>query len=136
MIRRPPRSTRTDTLFPYTTLFRSRDITLGSLLEALEHLQAAVMHRVSGGNDLLPSSLAAALRRSVRLDSTITAITQTADRVELVLDARGKIEQLVADAVLCPVPFSVLGDISFNPPLRADKRPVIAYLHYAPATKI
>src|SRR3546814_2364873 len=25
MIRRPPRSTRTDTLFPYTTLFRSFD---------------------------------------------------------------------------------------------------------------
>src|SRR3546814_7551124 len=31
MIRRPPRSTRTDTLFPYTTLFRSRhgDATFG-----------------------------------------------------------------------------------------------------------
>src|SRR3546814_291129 len=26
MIRRPPRSTRTDTLFPYTTLFRSEDV--------------------------------------------------------------------------------------------------------------
>src|SRR3546814_12280087 len=26
MIRRPPRSTRTDTLFPYTTLFRSWDV--------------------------------------------------------------------------------------------------------------
>src|SRR3546814_8231330 len=26
MIRRPPRSTRTDTLFPYTTLFRSRGV--------------------------------------------------------------------------------------------------------------
>src|SRR3546814_3098050 len=26
MLRRPPRSTRTDTLFPYTTLFRSRRI--------------------------------------------------------------------------------------------------------------
>src|SRR3546814_9939114 len=26
MIRRPPRSTRTDTLFPYTTLFRSSEI--------------------------------------------------------------------------------------------------------------
>src|SRR3546814_1514431 len=26
MIRRPPRSTRTDTLFPYTTLFRSPEI--------------------------------------------------------------------------------------------------------------
>src|SRR3546814_3619508 len=36
MIRRPPRSTRTDTLFPYTTLFRSSDgdggILAGSLL--------------------------------------------------------------------------------------------------------
>src|SRR3546814_10879239 len=26
MIRRPPRSTRTDTLFPYTTLFRSQGL--------------------------------------------------------------------------------------------------------------
>src|SRR3546814_16387766 len=29
MIRRPPRSTRTDTLFPYTTLFRSLVNTIG-----------------------------------------------------------------------------------------------------------
>src|SRR3546814_12066115 len=29
MIRRPPRSTRTDTLFPYTTLFRSSFVALG-----------------------------------------------------------------------------------------------------------
>src|SRR3546814_17196906 len=28
MIRRPPRSTRTDTLFPYTTLFRSQGLAL------------------------------------------------------------------------------------------------------------
>src|SRR3546814_13515323 len=32
MIRRPPRSTRTDTLFPYTTLFRSLVFTLTSQL--------------------------------------------------------------------------------------------------------
>src|SRR3546814_4513329 len=30
MIRRPPRSTRTDTLFPYTTLFRSGGLAVGS----------------------------------------------------------------------------------------------------------
>src|SRR3546814_14287519 len=30
MIRRPPRSTRTDTLFPYTTLFRSKSVIDGS----------------------------------------------------------------------------------------------------------
>src|SRR3546814_14455788 len=40
MIRRPPRSTRTDTLFPYTTLFRSID----ELIHAagLEPLQARI----------------------------------------------------------------------------------------------
>src|SRR3546814_13064224 len=32
MIRRPPRSTRTDTLFPYTTLFRSWVLRAGLLL--------------------------------------------------------------------------------------------------------
>src|SRR3546814_14192456 len=32
MIRRPPRSTRTDTLFPYTTLFRSDNL-VGELLK-------------------------------------------------------------------------------------------------------
>src|SRR3546814_1748481 len=30
MIRRPPRSTRTDTLFPYTTLFRSAPLPAGA----------------------------------------------------------------------------------------------------------
>src|SRR3546814_6468177 len=38
MIRRPPRSTRTYTLFPYTTLFRSilqADFDVGALLAAL-----------------------------------------------------------------------------------------------------
>src|SRR3546814_6339249 len=30
MIRRPPRSTRTDTLFPYTTLFRSARISVAA----------------------------------------------------------------------------------------------------------
>src|SRR3546814_13431195 len=32
MIRRPPRSTRTDTLLPYTTLFRSRTVDADKLL--------------------------------------------------------------------------------------------------------
>src|SRR3546814_6518677 len=36
MIRRPPRSTRTDTLFPYTTLFRSYQ----SLADFLRHVES------------------------------------------------------------------------------------------------
>src|SRR3546814_14777962 len=40
MIRRPPRSTRTDTLFPYTTLFRSRE-RLGDLRGVVQALRDA-----------------------------------------------------------------------------------------------
>src|SRR3546814_17940760 len=38
MIRRPPRSTRTDTLFPYTTLFRSDPDRFDIHREAGQHL--------------------------------------------------------------------------------------------------
>src|SRR3546814_7067785 len=40
MIRRPPRSTRTDTLFPYTTLFRSVHVTMTTLAQIGEELLA------------------------------------------------------------------------------------------------
>src|SRR3546814_3511485 len=42
MIRRPPRSTRTDTLVPYTTLFRS-DADAVHALERLDHVE----HRIA-----------------------------------------------------------------------------------------
>src|SRR3546814_16210927 len=41
MIRRPPRSTRTDTLFPYTTLFRSREHVL-ELLQLTDLVDLAI----------------------------------------------------------------------------------------------
>src|SRR3546814_2247979 len=45
MIRRPPRSTRTDTLFPYTTLFRSLDHVA---LQGEGKLQSRREHRQEG----------------------------------------------------------------------------------------
>src|SRR3546814_20581594 len=42
MIRRPPRSTRTDTLFPYTTLFRSRPDVYNHNLETVPRLYPAI----------------------------------------------------------------------------------------------
>src|SRR3546814_1547359 len=55
MIRRPPRSTRTDTLFPYTTLFRSDPRMLQALYETL---------RRSGDRDQARSVFEAALATS------------------------------------------------------------------------
>src|SRR3546814_9182559 len=48
MIRRPPRSTRTDTLFPYTTLFRSVDQPLAARDAAEEVVARVVPERKLG----------------------------------------------------------------------------------------
>src|SRR3546814_12134297 len=48
MIRRPPRSTRTDTLFPYTTLFRSPDVqSFASFLTFLKMLDQQACGKMS-----------------------------------------------------------------------------------------
>src|SRR3546814_10774355 len=57
MIRRPPRSTRTDTLFPYTTLFRSY-VRSEKLREALSFHTLLV-----GGNPMATSSIYALIHK-------------------------------------------------------------------------
>src|SRR3546814_16389897 len=50
MIRRPPRSTRTDTLFPYTTLFRSQltDAMIDLLIETVHKIGTRSKRKVVG----------------------------------------------------------------------------------------
>src|SRR3546814_13757423 len=50
MIRRPPRSTRTDTLFPYTTLFRSLGIGRAHFGDQGRH--EPVYERLGGAEDV------------------------------------------------------------------------------------
>src|SRR3546814_11169269 len=89
MIRRPPRSTRTDTLFPYTTLFRScgfvpRRSVDGGVVAPSRRVDAATdLHgdtrragRESAGTALLDRAIAllwpalAPDRKSTRLNSS------------------------------------------------------------------
>src|SRR3546814_19671763 len=66
MIRRPPRSTRTDTLFPYTTLFRSSGIaTQGRLFRGL-----------SGRRRRLPGKAAGAVQGTVAAASRTASPSQ------------------------------------------------------------
>src|SRR3546814_16065045 len=61
MIRRPPRSTRTDTLFPYTTLFRSGHFTsaeLQSIADTAHSLGLKVMAHAHGAGGITASAAA------------------------------------------------------------------------------
>src|SRR3546814_1124680 len=72
MIRRPPRSTRTDTLLPYTTRFRSR--------EAIGQT-AAVLSELRGGAAMTAGEIAGryAQGRKVekRIESTLEALVRS-----------------------------------------------------------
>src|SRR3546814_9168616 len=79
MIRRPPRSTRTDTLFPYTTLFRSRQPEAlacqrrghGLLAALVELVELAQHQHLSLALDALPFEDAAQQLAVVELDSEL-----------------------------------------------------------------
>src|SRR3546814_13288608 len=79
MIRRPPRSTLTDTLFPYTTLFRSLGLDVaGAVEELLDQALAA-----AEGADRLPGrrleQLGDLLQRAGALEAPPTAAVDGLD---------------------------------------------------------
>src|SRR3546814_17971474 len=89
MIRRPPRSTRTDTLFPYTTLFRSISGQVHRLLlRGLEPVRAVVaVERAAGalaqfGEEAGDQADALRLRFATDQDGSF-ARTATIDRLDL-----------------------------------------------------
>src|SRR3546814_2894826 len=72
MIRRPPRSTRTDTLFPYTTLFRSKFSDHGGIAK-LEHRVAIGGARLHGDVELV-KQLAVNMPRSEEHTSELQSL--------------------------------------------------------------
>src|SRR3546814_1534874 len=87
MIRRPPRSTRTDTLFPYTTLFRSP--LLVAILRSLGEYRKAVgdqLHREAPALSRVVGVLAHAARdmHQVALLGFAAALDQLAEQRHLV----------------------------------------------------
>src|SRR3546814_6885117 len=73
MIRRPPRSTRTDTLFPYTTLFRSEAALSMRRLTAKVGCSAMAPYRYFADKEALIASIRAQAFR--RLADTLDEVS-------------------------------------------------------------
>src|SRR3546814_11210761 len=89
MLRRPPRSTRTDTLFPYTTLFRSLDTRVRGFAD----------HRIAGGSGAIRCEArwhdcdAAATRRQAQQCGTQMASAREAVLAPTFAPAEGRVHQ-------------------------------------------
>src|SRR3546814_2718432 len=99
MIRRPPRSTRTDTLFPYTTLFRSIDVNklrVDRFVLAPSFTGAKRIIRIAGDAHI------ADRRAQLNVDAaTLNAADAVGgDRLRVVLDAVPDDNRLAADVRL------------------------------------
>src|SRR3546814_6774485 len=85
MSRRPPRSTRTDTLFPYTTLFLS--------LEQLERhfLRQAALVQLQFGtrHDHRPAGIVDAFAKQVLTEATLLALQHVGERLQRTLVGAG-----------------------------------------------
>src|SRR3546814_6273521 len=84
MIRRPPRSTRTDTLFPYTTLFRSSRMNVGQVLEVhLGWAAKGVGHRIA---DMLRDERTAQVKNVRAYLDKVYNTTGTGEQVDTLTD--------------------------------------------------
>src|SRR3546814_6211257 len=88
MIRRPPRSTRTSTLFPYTTLFRSQ---FRLLLAALAYTLMQRLRETALKGTELERASAATIR--VRLLKIGAAIVRNTRRVRILLASHHPLRQ-------------------------------------------
>src|SRR3546814_19260393 len=98
MIRRPPRSTRTDTLFPYTTLFRSGENTYKlSLLPS--GIVRGTLSVIGNGVVLDPWALKAEIEKLTAQGVTITPDNlHIAENIPLILPFHGDLDGLREDA--------------------------------------
>src|SRR3546814_16513913 len=98
MIRRPPRSTRTDTLFPYTTLFRSVDHQIGSDRRLVGRRDAGKLADLAGAGALVqPLGVTLLAGLHVGLDVTLVEAPRRRGARSVAVDAVGRDEGGDAD---------------------------------------
>src|SRR3546814_13552638 len=94
MRRRPPRSTRTDTLFPYTTLFRSAE---DIVAHARDRIALDQGHMLVGGRMIDGLRLPAA--EDAEDGIPVSDIGQFGDQLDLAAFGKGHLPQFTLDRV-------------------------------------
>jgi len=88
------------------------------------------------GVDSLPLAFASRLQDRILYGTEVVRIEQSRDHVEVVVQVGETLNRLMADRVICTIPFPVLRNIETIPPFSESKREVVSDLKYRSVTRV
>ena len=92
-------------------------------------------HKIKGGSDMLPRAFAEKLKGKIQYGAAVVRVEQDANQARVVFKSDGRHESLIADSVICTIPFSVLRDIDL-PAVSARKKEIIKNTRYDAVSRV
>ncbi|HLG89974.1 MAG TPA: FAD-dependent oxidoreductase [Alphaproteobacteria bacterium] len=99
------------------------------------HRGARTYYKIAQGMDALPRAMASELRDSIRFGTPAMAIDRAQGGFRVTYLDGGALRTVSAGTVVVTLPFSVLRDMSIDPPLAPEKRRAIRDIGYFPGTR-
>jgi monoamine oxidase len=112
-----------------------KDALLDFVHDSVSHAVPALW-KIRGGNDLLPRALAAALRDKIHYGAAVVRIEQKPAAVSVVFQRGGAHHTLIADRLICTLPFTVLRGIEVAPRWSAHKDFAVQNLYMGPVARV
>ena len=101
---------------------------LNLLREALPRSLDQRHYVIRGGSDTFPQAMAAKLADKIRYGCAVVRIEQDARGARVLYSQSGANETITCDYVICAIPFSVLRNVKFSPPVSREKQQAIDHL--------
>jgi monoamine oxidase len=98
-------------------------------------LERNTNYRVTGGNDLIPRALAAALF-DVRLNAPVTSIRVLPEEVAVTFKQGDSHQTISSEFAVVAIPLTTARLIEFNPPLPPEHHKMVNELSYGAVTKV
>lgn len=98
---------------------------LDVLREALPRSLEKQIYVIRGGSDTLPNAMAAKLDHRIRYGCAVVRIEQDDRGARVIYSQSGANETVACQYVICTIPFSVLRNVKFSPPVSREKQQAI-----------
>ncbi len=117
---------------------------LGFGLDSISALDGVVTERIAsgglfleimGGNDQLPGAFKKKLKKNFKKQSVVTRIEQNDQTVTVTYLQKGITQTIIADRVICTLPFPVLKELEVFPAFSEEKQRAISEIKLTPVTR-